>query len=325
LSARRSPRRRAATRARPKRTVPATRPARPTPLPDRERAGGNQPVFQSLVIVTGLSGSGKSHVFKCLEDMGYFCVDNLPLSLVEPLLSQVTAVRVGVILDVRNPDFASRFPAILARLRKRVPGTRLLFVDASEEALIRRFSETRRPHPLSVDRPLLTALRNERELLEDARAVADVVVDTSAMTVHELRAFMQKTFVGEESAARMVVSATSFGYKFGVPHDVDLIFDVRFLANPHFVPELKPKVGTDPAVAAYIEKDPETAKFLARLGAFLDYLLPLYEREHRSYLSIGIGCTGGKHRSVYVAGELAKMLKQRGLPVRVSHRDATRD
>jgi RNase adapter protein RapZ len=237
----------------------------------------------------------------------------------------VTAPRVGVIVDVRNPDFALRFPPILAHLRERVPGTRLLFLDASEEALIRRFSETRRPHPLSEDRPLLSALRNERELLEDVRALADVVVDTSAMTVHELRSFMQKTFVGSESAARMVVSATSFGYKFGVPHDVDLLFDVRFLANPHFVPELKPKLGSDPAVAAYIEKDPQTAMFLKRLADFLDYLLPLYEREHKSYLSIGIGCTGGRHRSVYVAEQLAKILKERGLPVRVSHRDATRE
>jgi RNase adapter protein RapZ len=277
------------------------------------------------VIVTGLSGSGKSYVFKCLEDMGYFCVDNLPLPLLEPLLSQVTARRVGVIVDVRNPDFASRFPPVLARLRERVPGTRLLFLDASEEALIRRFSETRRPHPLSVDRPLLTALRSERELLEDVRVLADVVVDTSAMTVHELRSFMQKTFVGEEGAAGMVVSATSFGYKFGVPHDVDLIFDVRFLANPHFVPELKPKIGSDPAVAAYIEKDPHTGEFLERLVEFLDYLMPLYERENKSYLSIGIGCTGGRHRSVYVADQLARMLKERGLPVRVSHRDATRE
>ena len=280
---------------------------------------------ESLIIVTGLSGSGKSYVFKCLEDMGYLCVDNLPLPLVEPLLSQVSAPRVGVILDVRNPEFASRFPPILERVRRRVPGTRLVFLDASEESLIRRFSETRRPHPLSVDRPLLTALRNERELLEDVRALADVVVDTSAMTVHDLRSFMQKTFVGEEGTARMVVSATSFGYKFGVPHDVDLIFDVRFLANPHFVPELKPKIGTDPGVAAYIEKDPQTGEFLGRLAEFLDYLLPLYEREHKSYLSIGIGCTGGKHRSVYVAEALARALKQRGLPVRVSHRDATRE
>jgi len=282
-------------------------------------------VPESLVIVTGLSGSGKSYVNKCLEDMGYFCVDNLPLELVEPLLERVSAKLVGIILDVRNPDFAARFPEILASLRGRVPGTRLLFLDASEESLIRRFSETRRPHPLAGKSSLLEALRREREMLEDVRAVADVVVDTSAMTVHELRSFIQKTFVGDPEGSRMVISATSFGYKFGIPHDVDLLFDVRFLANPHFVPELRGKTGNDPAVAAYIEKDPETPAFMKRLVEFLDYLLPQYDRESKSYLSIGVGCTGGKHRSVYVAEKLARLLKERGYPVRVSHRDATRE
>ncbi|HEY7113163.1 MAG TPA: RNase adapter RapZ [Thermoanaerobaculia bacterium] len=280
---------------------------------------------ESLVIVTGLSGSGKSYVNKCLEDMGYLCVDNLPLELVEPLLDHVTARLVGVILDVRNPGFAARFPEILGRLRRRCAGTRLLFLDASEESLIRRFSETRRPHPLAGDSSLLSALRNEREMLKDVRAVADVVVDTSALTVHELRSIIQKAFVGDPSRARMVVSTTSFGYKFGVPHDVDLLFDVRFLANPHFVPELKGKTGLDPAVAAYIEQDPETDAFLKRLIDFLEYLVPRYEKEHKSYLSIGVGCTGGKHRSVYVAERLAEVLKRKGFPVRVSHRDATRE
>ena len=284
------------------------------------------PVPESLVIVTGLSGSGKSYVNKCLEDMGYFCVDNLPLELLEPLIERVSGKnRVGIILDVRNPDFATRFPEILARLRRRVPGARLLFLDASEESLIRRFSETRRPHPLAGRATLLEALRREREMLEEVRAVADVVVDTSAMTVHELRSFIQKTFVGDPDSAGMVVSATSFGYKFGTPHDVDLLFDVRFLANPHFVPELKGKTGADPAVAAYIEKDPETSVFLGQLESFLDYLLPRFENEGKSYVSIGIGCTGGKHRSVYIAERLAERLKERGYPVRVSHRDATRE
>jgi UPF0042 nucleotide-binding protein len=284
------------------------------------------PVPESLVIVTGLSGSGKSYVNKCLEDMGYFCVDNLPLELLEPLIDRVSGKnRVGIILDVRNPDFATRFPEILARLRRRVAGARLLFLDASEESLIRRFSETRRPHPLAGRATLLEALRREREMLEEVRAVADVVVDTSAMTVHELRSFIQKTFVGDPDAAGMVVSATSFGYKFGTPHDVDLLFDVRFLANPHFVPELKGKTGADPAVAAYIEKDPETSVFLGQLETFLDYLLPRFEHEGKSYVSIGIGCTGGKHRSVYIAERLAERLKERGYPVRVFHRDATRE
>lgn len=280
---------------------------------------------ESLVIVTGLSGSGKSYVNNTLQDMGYFCVDNLPLELVEPLLARIRYPRVGIILDVRNPDFAKRFPEILGRLRDQAPGMRLLFLDATEDVLIRRFSETRRPHPLAGNRPLLEALRRERAMLENVRAVADVVVDTSGMTVHDLRSFVQKTFVGDSSRAGMLISATSFGFKFGVPHDVDLLFDVRFLVNPHFVPELKSKMGTDPAVAAYIEKDPETAKFIRKLVDLLDYLLPLYEKEHKSYLSIGIGCTGGKHRSVYVAEQLMGVLAGRGLPVRVSHRDATRE
>lgn len=162
-------------------------------------------------------------------------------------------------------------------------------------------------------------------MLEDVRTTADVVVDTSGMTVHELRSFVQKTFVGDPDRAGMVVSTTSFGYKFGIPHDVDLIFDVRFLANPHFVPELRAKTGDDPAVAAYIEKDADTEPFLARLLQFVEYLLPLYDKEHKSYLAIGIGCTGGKHRSVYVAERLAEALKARGIPVKVSHRDATRE
>ena len=290
------------------------------------RAAVSAAVPESLVVVTGLSGSGKSWVNKCLEDMGYFCVDNLPLDLLEPLIDQVTGKKlVGIILDVRNPDFVHRFPEILARLRRRVPGTRLLFLDATEESLIRRFSETRRPHPLSGRSSLLEALRREREMLEEVRAVADVVVDTSSMTVHELRSFLQKTFAAAPESAGMIVSATSFGYKFGTPHDVDLLFDVRFLANPHFVPELKGKTGTDPAVAAYIEKDPETPAFMERLVAFLDYLMPRFENEGKSYLSIGVGCTGGKHRSVYVAEQLAARLQERGYPVRVSHRDATRE
>ncbi len=295
-------------------------------MSQRHTPAGSKPpgASESLVVVTGLSGSGKSYVSKCLEDIGYFCVDNLPLELVEPLLARVSAPRVGITLDVRNPEFASQFPEILAHLRNQVPATRLLFLDATEESLIRRFSESRRPHPLSGKQSLLQALRSERQMLEEVRSVADLVVDTSELTVHDLRSFVQKTFAAGPDEARMVVSATSFGFKFGVPHDVDLLFDVRFLANPHFVPELRGKTGSDPAVAAYIEKDPETGRFLGKLTEFFDYLLPLYEREHKSYLSIGIGCTGGKHRSVYIAERLAEIFQERGYPVRVSHRDATR-
>lgn len=310
----------------PRGSVPAgsDRPVSAAPLgPEGDRGTASSP--ESLVIVTGLSGSGKSGVNNALQDMGYFCVDNLPLELVEPLLARLRYPRVGIILDVRNPDFGVRFPEILGRLRDQVPSMRMLFLDASEDVLIRRFSETRRPHPLAGKRPLLEALRRERESLENVRAVADVVVDTTGMTVHELRSFVQKTFAGDAARAGMLISATSFGFKFGVPHDVDLLFDVRFLANPHFVPELKTKIGSDPAVAAYIETDPETGRFIRKLVEFLDYLIPLFEREHKSYLSIGIGCTGGRHRSVYVAEQLVTVLAERGLPVRVSHRDATRE
>lgn len=286
-------------------------------------------VVESLVIVTGLSGSGKSYVERCFEDLGYFCMDNLPLGLLDPLLDELTSgqtpqKKICLVLDVRNPGFASRFPEAYARLKNRVPGARLLFLDASEDALIRRFSETRRPHPLGAGRSLLEALRNERDVLNDVRAMADLVIDTTALTVHDLRAMINRNFQEADDTDRIVVSLTSFGFKHGAPSDLDLLFDVRFLANPHFVPELRPKTGDDPAVAAYIERDPETGQFLERLLDFLGYLLPRFEKENKSYLAIGVGCTGGKHRSVYIAGLLAERLRQAGYPVRVRHRDAAR-
>jgi UPF0042 nucleotide-binding protein len=254
------------------------------------RSGPVPAVPESLVVVTGLSGSGKSYVNKCLEDMGYFCVDNLPLELVLPLLSRVSATRVGVVLDVRNPDFAGRFPEILSALRARVPGTRLVFLDASEESLIRRFSETRRPHPLSGDRSLLQSLRSERAMLEEVRSVADVVVDTSEMTVHDLRSFIQKTFVGDPSRAGMVVSTTSFAYKFGVPHDVDLLFDVRF-ANPTSA-RIEAQDRTRPRRGGLIEgprdRTPGLDGGLPRL--------PSPRRARAQELPLHRGrCTGGKH------------------------------
>ena len=284
---------------------------------------------ESLVIVTGLSGSGKSYVERCFEDLGYFCVDNLPLSLVDPLLDEALDERVPrrkicIVLDVRNPDFTSRFPDTFRRIKERVPSATLIFLDASEDALIRRFSETRRPHPIAEGKSLLDALRREREILSDVRSLADLLVDTSSLTVHELRSLIARTFRADEDAGGLVVSLTSFGFKYGAPYDVDLLFDVRFLANPHFVPELKPKTGEDPAVAAYIERDPETGPFLSRLVEFVEYLLPRFEKENKSYLSIGVGCTGGRHRSVFVAERLAAALREKKYPVRVRHRDAER-
>jgi UPF0042 nucleotide-binding protein len=285
---------------------------------------------ESFVVVTGLSGSGKSYVERCFEDLGYFCVDNLPLALMDPLLDEVLSdraprERVCVVLDVRNPDFAGKFPETYRRMKSRVPAARLIFLDASEEALLRRFSETRRPHPLSEGQPLLDSLRNEREILAEVRAMADLVVDTSGLTVHELRGFIARTFRTGEEEIGLVVSLTSFGYKFGAPYDVDLLFDVRFLANPHFIADLRPKTGEEAAVAAFIEKDPETGPFLDRLADFVGYLLPRYRQENKSYLSIGIGCTGGRHRSVYIAERLADNLRKVGYPVRLRHRDVARD
>ncbi len=288
------------------------------------------PAPERVVVVTGLSGSGKSLVERCFEDLGYFCVDNLPLSLLDPLLAELRAGavprrKICIVLDIRNPNFEAKFPEAFDRIKREIPGARLIFLDASEDALIRRFSETRRPHPLAGEYSLLEALREERRGLEEVRAKADVVVDTSNLSVHELREHILRSFRESDDVGRMVVSLTSFGYKFGTPYDSDLVFDVRFLANPHFVSELRPKTGEDPAVAAYIQKDQRTGAFLTRLRGFLDYLLPRYEEEGKSYLSIAVGCTGGKHRSVYVVSRLADELKTAGYPVRVRHRDAARD
>jgi UPF0042 nucleotide-binding protein len=284
-------------------------------------------VPESLVIVTGLSGSGKSYVNKCLEDMGYFCVDNLPLELLEPLIDRVSGKnRVGIILDVRNPDFATRFPEILARLRRRVPGARLLFLDASEESLIRRFSETRRPHPLAGRATLLEALRRERELLEEVRAVADVVVDTSAMTVHDLRHAFRNVEAGRSPGSQLVVTVLSFGFKHGIPVDSDLLFDVRFLPNPHFVPKLRPHTGRDREVRAFLDKSDATHEFLEHTLNLLRFLIPQYVAEGKSYLTIGIGCTGGRHRSVMIAEAIKKgLVGLKGVQARVRHRDIAVD
>ena len=289
----------------------------------------SSPGPESLVVVTGVSGSGKSYVERCFEDIGYFCVDNLPLSLLDALVDDLFSDRtpkktICIVLDIRNPDFAARFPAAWQRIRARSPGARLIFIDASEDALIRRFSETRRPHPLAEGRSLLEALGHEREMLQEVRALADAVIDTSSLTVHELKNLVAKTFPAGGAEPGLVVALTSFGYKYGAPADLDLLFDVRFLANPHFVPDLRSKTGEDASVAAYIQRDPETAGLLSRLDDLLGYLLPRYEKERKSYLTVGVGCTGGRHRSVYVVERLAESVRARGFTIRVRHRDSAR-
>jgi RNase adapter protein RapZ len=282
-----------------------------------------------LVIATGLSGSGKSYVAHALEDIGYATVDNLPLSLLEEYVAGVASDRTArkrnaVVLDVRNPDFATRFPALLETLRPLVPIT-VVFLDCEQKALLNRFSETRRPHPLGEGRSLAEAVAYERRLLAEVKAKADLVIDTSVMTVHELRAAVAQHFREPGDPGVLAVSLISFGFKHGLPPALDLCFDVRFLVNPHFDSRLRPSTGRDPDVARFIEAGEQTEPFYRQLCAFLAFCLPNYRRENRAYLTIGIGCTGGRHRSVYVAERLARDLTALGYPVRVSHRDEALD
>ena len=282
----------------------------------------------SFIIITGLSGSGKSYVHNCFEDMGWFCVDNLPVSLM-PTFFELTAEtggeinRVAVVLDVRDRAFPAGFAPLYADLKQRFH-VKLLFLEASDEVLARRFSETRRPHPLAGNVPLKEALLIERERLTEVREMADFVVDTSRFNVHELRDFVRHKFGPEHEADALVVSVISFGFKYGIPYDSDLLFDVRFLPNPYFVADLKAKTGCDPAVVEFVRQSPETSDFLKRLTDFVTYLVPRYIAEGKSYLTIAVGCTGGKHRSVVVANELAAAIASPRRHVTVSHRDLER-
>jgi UPF0042 nucleotide-binding protein len=282
-----------------------------------------------LVIVTGLSGSGKSTVAKCFEDLGYYVVDNLPL----PLLRQFVAAPlelvgdergIALVTDVRAPGFAAEFPGIFRTIDRTSVHTTLLFLEASEESLVRRFSETRRPHPLSKDLPVLEAIQRERELLDELRGVADLVFDTSQWNVHEIRSKVFHAFATHAQGAEMQVSLVSFGFKYGIPTGSDLLFDVRFLPNPHFVPELRPLTGKDAPVLGYLEEQRDYVELVERLSELLLYLLPRYQKENRSYLSVAIGCTGGRHRSVAIVESLGRRLREAGWDPRLRHRDIDR-
>jgi UPF0042 nucleotide-binding protein len=288
-----------------------------------KRARGGQP----FIVLTGLSGSGKSQAIRALEDLGYFCVDNLPTTLI-PTLAKLSLraggdiEKVAIVVDVREGEFLSSFPKIFRQLRK-MPKLNpiLIFLEASHAALVRRFSETRRPHPLAPDRSVTEGIRDERSRLNVIRDLADEIVDTSDMTVHELRQF----FMGvsrDRSSARLVITLLSFGFKHGVPLDADLVFDVRCLPNPHFVPTLRRRTGRDKAVADFLERDAPTREFMDRLADYLRYVVPFYITEGKSYLTIAIGCTGGRHRSVMIAERLRRGLSDLGVArVRVRHRD----
>jgi RNase adapter protein RapZ len=279
-----------------------------------------------LLVITGLSGSGKTHVSRALEDAGWFCVDNLPTALVPSfahLIRRSPELRRSVlVVDVRERGFPDTFPGLYRDL-KRTSGLApsLVFLEADERTLVRRFSETRRPHPLAESGPAIEGIRAERQALGPIRKMADVILDTSRFTVHHLRDYVRERYDVRAEGRRMVVSVLSFGYKHGVPPESDLVFDARFLPNPNFVPRLRRLSGADAAVAAYLRRQPETGAFLRRVLSLLAYVLPRHEREGRSYLTIAVGCTGGRHRSVMLANAIGAAVRERGFPVRVVHRD----
>jgi UPF0042 nucleotide-binding protein len=277
-----------------------------------------------LVILTGLSGSGKLSALKTFEDLGYYSVDNLPLELVPrfaDLVRQSAEIkRAALVVDVREGMRLDEFPAILKKVRKVLP-TRVLFLEASEDALIRRFSETRRPHPMGRSDTVVKSIRAERKRLDPIRNVADIVLDTTKFNVHDLRAHINSQFEREETGRGLVISSNSFGFKNGVPTEADLVFDVRFLPNPHFVPEFRKLTGKDPRVAKYVLQFPQTKEFLDKTTEMLKFLLPHYIKEGKSYLTVAFGCTGGQHRSVFIAEEMKKRLAQEGYRVNTAHRD----
>jgi UPF0042 nucleotide-binding protein len=279
-----------------------------------------------LVIISGLSGSGKSHALKCFEDLGFFCVDNLPPALLpkfaELCLQQGGAVRqIALGIDIRERGFFDDLFSNLERLKSLGFSAELLFLEARDEVLARRFSESRRPHPLLPQGPLLEGIRLERERLHDLRTRAGQIVDTSDITVHELKDLLARHYLEQGQDRRLTISLLTFGFKFGVPYDLDLLFDVRFLRNPNFVEALKSLTGEDHAVRAYVLEDPEAATLLAHLDGLFKFLIPLFERERRSYLTIAFGCTGGRHRSVAVASRLRETFIGMGYEVALRHRD----
>ena len=302
--------------AKPKRAVkkkrrsPATREDRPRP---------------ELVIITGLSGSGKASALKAFEDLGYYCVDNLPVDLIprfaELAVQSLETRRTALVVDVREGSKLEKLPTIVKSVRRMIP-TMVIFLEATDASLLRRFSETRRPHPFGADSPVRSSLNAERRRLKSIRAIADWVVDTSKFNVHELRAHLTERFQKKSSDKNILVSCVSFGFKHGVPEDADLVFDVRFLPNPHFVPEFRPLTGRDSRVAKYIRSFPQTQEFINRISELLVYLLPHYVREGKSYLTISFGCTGGQHRSVMIAEDVGKHLRKAGYRVKVVHRDS---
>jgi UPF0042 nucleotide-binding protein len=277
-----------------------------------------------LVVITGLSGSGKGTVLKSLEDLGYYAVDNLPIGLMPKFAELVRASNsissAALVIDIREGEGLKEFPQTYAAIKRKVPA-KLVFLEADDATLMRRFSETRRPHPLGAETSVARNITAERERLKPIKALADMVIDSSKFNVHELREFIGEKFSGGRTQSQILVYVTSFGYRHGVPPDSDLVFDVRFLPNPNYIPEFKTLSGRHPSVARYIRSFPQTTEFIEKISSLLIYLLPHYIREGKSYLTIGFGCTGGHHRSVMIAEEIRKRLSKAGFKVKSTHRD----
>src|SRR5213593_4300267 len=284
----------------------------------------------SFVVITGLSGAGKSYAIKCFEDMGFFCVDNLPTTLIPTfadliMRSEQPIQRVALGVDVREGAYLSRLLDTIRELRLRGHAVEVLFLEASEEALVRRYHETRRRHPLAGEGSVLDGIRAERKALSDLREVADRIVDTTALTVHQLKDRLVELYVAPKARTGLAPTLVSFGFKHGVPFDADLVFDVRFLPNPHFVPALRSFDGRDARVREFVLDNAEGQELLTHLKDFLKFLLPRYEREGKAYLTIAIGCTGGRHRSVTLAEELRGFLDELGYTPNVVHRDLEKE
>lgn len=289
----------------------------------KKASGDGRP---ELVVITGMSGSGKATVLKVFEDLGYYAVDNIPVELIPRFADLVRSSdieRTALVVDVREGTRLDRLPVILKQIKKQLR-TIVIFLEATDEALVRRFSETRRPHPLGKEAPVKSSIMAERRRLRPISALADVSVDTTKFNVHELRHYIEQRFHRESKDKSILVSCVSFGFRHGVPEEADLVFDVRFLPNPHFIPKFRPFTGRHPQVAKYIRSFPQTEEFIQRISDLLLYLLPHYIKEGKSYLTIAFGCTGGQHRSVMIAEDVAKRLKKGSWPVKVIHRDSPR-
>lgn len=280
-----------------------------------------------IVVVTGLSGSGRSAALKSFEDLGYTCIDNLPLSLlpafVEYAMTSGSVILSAIGIDIRERDFPRQFPGLYGKLKEAGVAIELLFLEASDQTIVRRFSETRRPHPLARGGvTLVEAIRTEREALAAVRTLADQILDTTDYTVHDLRQAVERRYSGPGGSRPLMVTIVTFGYKYGIPYELDLLFDVRFLPNPHFAEELRPLTGRDQRVRDFVLSKQDSGEFIERLVDFLAYLLPRYRSEGKSYLNVGFGCTGGRHRSVAISLVVAERLVKLGFDVNLKHRDA---